>query len=467
MQHFVQNNFAWITGAVLASIGIRVTYIMISLHYQGQIEDDYIGYYTSILKHGYILDEGIDGTLLPSARAMPIYPYFLAGIHWLAGKFTTTEFATTYVALAQSVIGGATVFGVGLCAHRINPKISKLAMVLTCVWPNFIVHTAIIGNDTVFVAFFVFGLAFLLWSIDRDRPWLFLVCSGIFFGLAILTRPTLVFFPVLLFFITFFIFFRTREFHWFRALTASLVVPLVMLALVSPRLAVNYHYYGKIALTSQMGIHALHWVIPCILDSGTCSNREPNVLIGKRLVNERLGESSAEDRRNPFVVDSIQRQVALEWLLDLSIKQIVSGFVGGAVSNLFNSSIQAASYRLDLPIIYLGNTAATGLEKTLSYFEFRPELLMTWLWRISLVGIVFTRVVQLVGILCGLWNSQTRIYVFVVGFVIAYFLVINGPIGNARYRLPMEPSFVVFTALGLHYLFCHANRLINKAKQQS
>ena len=45
-------------------------------------------------------------------------------------------------------------------------------------------------------------------------------------------------------------------------------------------------------------------------------------------------------------------------------------------------------------------------------------------------------------------KGHARAYPFPV-FVALYFLVVSGPIGYARYRLPMEPTLIVLLVAGL------------------
>ena len=50
--------------------------------------------------------------------------------------------------------------------------------------------------------------------------------------------------------------------------------------------------------------------------------------------------------------------------------------------------------------------------------------------------------------------------------IVAYFLLINGPIGAPKYRLPFEPVMIIFQAVALTSFFSLMNNLrINRRGQ--
>ena len=72
------------------------------------------------------------------------------------------------------------------------------AALLASFWPAFVVYTSWVLTDSLFIDFFTWGLCACVWASKKERPLPLLVAAGIFFGMALLTRPVLMFFPYLL-----------------------------------------------------------------------------------------------------------------------------------------------------------------------------------------------------------------------------------------------------------------------------
>ena len=50
------------------------------------------------------------------------------------------------------------------------------------------------------------------------------------------------------------------------------------------------------------------------------------------------------------------------------------------------------------------------------------------------------------------YTEITRGLPFVPPGILVYFLIINGPVANAKYRLPMEPVLIILTAIAVERL---------------
>ncbi len=73
----------------------------------------------------------------------------------------------------------------------------------------------------------------------------------------------------------------------------------------------------------------------------------------------------------------------------------------------------------------------------------------TLLWLAGLMLLGVSRLIQLAGLISGVRQKDMRGPILFLFFVALYFLAVNGPIGYARYRLPMEPTFIVLFVAGL------------------
>lgn len=137
--------------------------------------------------HVFSMDQGA-GTLSPTALRPPLYPALIAALWWGEGAPVTATLAL------QVVLGAATVTLVYLTARdqfgRTTAVLAAVGMIfarMTCI------YTALILTETLFT--FLVALGVFLWGRRRSVP------AGVAFGLAALTRTTIVPFLLVLFLI--------------------------------------------------------------------------------------------------------------------------------------------------------------------------------------------------------------------------------------------------------------------------
>ena len=69
----------------------------------------------------------------------------------------------------------------------------------------------------------------------------------------------------------------------------------------------------------------------------------------------------------------------------------------------------------------------------------------------SIVTMILVRLLQLGGFIMIV---HTRVwYGICLLLIVLYFLIISGPVGYAKYRLPFEPVLIVLLAIGIKGLY--------------
>lgn len=138
-----------------------------------------------VFHHAFSLNQGTEA-LLPSAQRPPLYPSLIAALWW--GETAPV----TAVLLLQAVLGAATVALVYLIAReRFSRTTAMLAGIGMVFARSSCLYTAMILTETLFT--FLLTLGIFLWGRQRS------VLAGIVFGLAALTRTTIVPFFLVLF----------------------------------------------------------------------------------------------------------------------------------------------------------------------------------------------------------------------------------------------------------------------------
>jgi 4-amino-4-deoxy-L-arabinose transferase-like glycosyltransferase len=130
---------------------------------------------------------------IPTAFVGPVYPYFLAGVHRLFGQ------GALPVQLLQVLFGGLVCLacysmGVSLAGTRTG----LIAAALAALSPELAVMTGFRYTETLFMLFTSWAFALLLRGYSGKGNWKHWMGGGLLFGMGLLTRHVLIFFPPVL-----------------------------------------------------------------------------------------------------------------------------------------------------------------------------------------------------------------------------------------------------------------------------
>lgn len=352
------------------------------------------------------------------------------------------------VITVQALIDSATVVAVSLAAMAFSRDLVIPAAVTAAIIPNFLGHSSSILPETLFVAFFSWGLCSLLWAIRGQRVVAWLMIAGLLFGLALLCRTVLIFFPFLLLpALTYAL--HSKDRSWLSCFALALIPALVMVVVVLPLLVFNFLRFGYLELSSQSGPHLLYWVYGCFATPWPCTQRSRIVAALTPMVAERI-QALGVDSTNEFAVSIIQRNLAIKLILDLPLWQIAWGMTWGAFKNLMQTAFYQVFTQYNQPLTFFSAMHGDN------YFErFRNFLFVNWgnyfmmMWVLSQSCLAASRGVQLYGVIRGMRDHKYRALTTVLLVTTIYFLLINGPVADPKYRMPFEPSLIIFFALGI------------------
>ncbi len=174
----------------------------------------------------------------PTAFRPPAYPLFLAGIYSVAGRHLD------WVRWIQAFLGATICVLVCLTARRLYDEgCAKLAGVLCALYPPLILPTSAILTEIMFM----FWLALAVYGLISKKTIWWRAASGSLLGMALMTRPILVFF--LPFLIVWFILGRER-----RVLFSTAAFMGGMMVVTLPWVIRNYSQFGAfVPLTTSGG----------------------------------------------------------------------------------------------------------------------------------------------------------------------------------------------------------------------
>jgi 4-amino-4-deoxy-L-arabinose transferase-like glycosyltransferase len=404
-----QGERRWFLSLALVALIVRLGWAGLIAERQPRFDEKaYIG-------HAIRLSEG-EGYVDEAKRKVafwPVgYPLCLAAAYHLIGTSRATGLGL------QISIGTLTCLLLYLLGKRIfGTLIARVAALLLAIYPNYVLFSSLQLSEPLFTLLLIGAFAFLLRSLNIGR-WEY-AAAGILLGFAVLTRPAILLFPLLLPF-----WYASQGWRWRHAFVASLIVFCSTLATISPWMIRNYHISGRWTDISTSGGDNF-WVGNNPLALGGYVRPEN--------IYAPLWDGAGYDW---------QRGYRLGWatIRDAPWEAVIRGF---------------------RKISYFFALETDGVLWNLKGFERPPPLFWT-LILLLLTNIAY--VVMLGTGLLGLLSSPcpsplTTLFMLLT----AYLLMITiAFFGDPRYHFPLVPFMLLFSSKGL---LCDGQRLLIALRQ--
>jgi len=393
-----------------------------------------------------LLDQGFSPAF--DTERVPGYGMFLALCATLApgGEILEGVVGTNALLLAmvlQNLAGFSVVYTMHRTGALFDQTTANLAGGFAALNLNMVVYSNQVLTESLFYPLFAVMLYFFL-RYHVSRAGRDLALAAAMLGVCTMVRTVTMYLP--LFMVGYLLVEWCRDGLRARLRRAALFA-VVFVVLVAPWLARNAVLHGHVAMTSQ-GVRALtEWVVPgiALFEEGL-----PPAKAGKskysQLWKEHLKTLPEEVRANPFARDVAAKAWFVDYLRTVSPLSVVKAWVWGASKNILSPSSMGVVNMLALDWRgYYESPGDNALERLWNFLTYNPAF--------AVAGLVLTllfRVVQL----AGAWRLVRARPGMALGglMVVGYFLAVNGPVGYARYRLPLEPLFVLLTALAVGLL---------------
>jgi hypothetical protein len=362
----------------------------------------------------------------------------LAGVQYAIGD------GPRAIAFIQAVIDAATCTFVASLGALISARVGLIAGILAAFSPTLIVFSTQILTDTIFLFFFTLmllaGAHFLLRPLIGRAIW-----AGLAGGFALATRPAVAALLAAAVPVVFAIAWMQRR-RLGLALAAAMVFGVAAAAPVAPVLLRNAIRYDSLSLTSQTGDYWALWIVPLVVQR---ANGTPYQVTADRMESryrERI-ERNSMAANNPFWRAALKSELAREEMARLPVSAYAKAWLEGMIVNLAAPALLADPRVRALPKPSFYNTAGTSLwERARAYLFDNPGLYQLLLV-LGLLAMLPFLVLEAIGFVM-LARSMSWAALF-AGAVLAYFLLLNGPVASPRYRLPLEPVLLVIAAVPL------------------
>ena len=380
------------------------------------------------------------GEYEPQTERVPGYHIFLIPFRWIFGDMVFPALA------GQAVIGALTCVVIAVIGSFLGRSVGILSGYLAAIWPNFIIFSGMILGDTLFVFLFSVMLFFSARFV-RNLNLPDLAFAGLFCGLAILTRPVLMFMPIALALalpvVVYYQKFSLRRLFIYLAV----LVPVTVLP-VSPQIYRNVVEYNTYDLTSQGGTHLLYWVVGEVM--AHLENRSLNEVkleLHKNVEEALRQEGLDAETLNPFEYSDFLKKIAGEQLVDLPVSGIALVWLRGSVLGFSVPAVLSDPRIRSLNTAsFYGSDAVGFVAQITDFLRGSSPAYLGWF----LIGGIFA----FAGILLQLSGLYLLVRIspwaaILAALVIAYFLILNGPVSLPKYRLPYEPVLIILQALAL------------------
>jgi 4-amino-4-deoxy-L-arabinose transferase-like glycosyltransferase len=383
------------------------------------------------------------GNFVHETVRVPGYYLFLIPFTYLFGDLIFS------VLVAQSFVDSMTcmiIFRIGLFFSRNIGIVSGLSAVTSY---NLVVHTSLILTETI--SLFILSSAVCLylhyWK-DQKIHYLFFV--GLLCGFGAITRSVILLLPLVFAFSHVFIFSKCHRdnLYLYRSLVGSLVLVLAAALPVSPLLIRNYTTFDTIQLTSQNGVFLLNWVtgITRMLESGKgfdAESAELNRKLEERIKNKHISDHDLDN----FTLSKERVDLAVEELSKTPVLSLAHAWFYGMFKNIMAPAIAIDPRAREFNTRSFSQAVGNSIfEKSVNFIDKNNKVYIILLV-IGMAGAVIFTLLQLIGVRFLLAINAPA--VFFLFLYLVYFLVISGPVGGPKYRIPLEPVLLVLQSAGL------------------
>ncbi len=394
-----------------------------------------------IRQHGSLVYPDRPGR--PDMERMPGYPLFLA--------FLLTVFSGSFlgVVAVQALLDSVSCVLVGMLGERVRAGVGLLAGLLAALNLNMVTYSLFVLNDSLFLLIFLAGTLLFLRFMEQPA-WRMGAAAGVLLGLATLVRPVLFYFPLFLVPFLWAYLVWGKRVSPVRSIGHVLVLAAAFAVLVVPWLARNQALGGRFQLTAQAGEHLSQYVVPFVWQySKGIPFIEGMKTMNRDMALEAEKEGLDWNSLGPFEQSDRRVAMAIRILKEEPVGAIAKAWAFGMVKNLFAPALVDLSYLLSVERPHFFYTEGkTLLDRGVNFIRGMKGW-FAWAMLLGLVLMPVLRLVQAWGLVAVLRERGKGWTSLLLVLIIGYFLLVSGPVGYAKYRMPFEPVLIVLLAVGL------------------
>ncbi len=398
---------------------------------------------------------------IPESFRVPGYPLFVA-------LMLSIYHSPVFVVIVQCFLfGGIAALVFLIASHWFDARVGYLASAFSIANPSLLFHTSIIASETVFLFLLLFAVYVWL-TVDVTKRPIVAFASGILVGFLVLTRAVAILLPVAFLCISLVQWGARLNRPPFRTLaTTWLMFILGCTLLIAPWSIRNKVVYDHYALSSTGTIGMWYFNIPQVMsDARGISVTEARA----QFIPTHLMEGMVRTHGPHFPLRQLDAKDTLDQeighYLDKNLVEYALGHLQRSASLILVDGFQDTALLFGVPATG-HNILPSNIVNNIRAGEFThiPQSVWGYIIRgdvenlLALLSfLLWTSLLVTAGLGSYLTYRTLPAYISVSAIlcclcIIAYFMIMTGPLALPRLRLPLEPFVFVLSAVGILYLY--------------
>ena len=411
------------------------------------LKSDMLGHHRlgiTLLESHYFAYSNQDG---PETLRMPLYPMFIAVIYSLFGyrPWVVIFFQIVFDSLASVIL----LFSL---SHLFSRKVALAASIFYALDPFLILYSSTtLYSDALFVFLLVVAFWFISNAIvmmSKRGALLYWGLSSLFFGFATLVKPISQYILVFCF-LYFLIAYRK---HPRTAFIYSVSVAVLFGVVLFPWFFRNYINFGYFSLSSSGSYNLL------VLDVAPMemAKRHEDIQTVKTSLLAEADSLIQADGLDPQELNGFQKSVYWQSLAKTYITNDPTGFVKsyflGVTHMFFNLDTKNFLEIFGLPVVPFEMKGYSNLVELIKAFIKIKGVAGLLIGSMILLYLFISYISATVGLIVG-WRLYNKPVLLLTLALALYFVVLTGPAGLARFKMPSIPFYLAFAGIGFSHLY--------------
>ena len=403
--------------------------------------------------NGYSFDQG--PVFTPEPLRPPVWIFFMAFLAKIFGSYVP-------VFIFEVIIGSLIpVIGMSLAARVVSLRLATAVGVFLALEPNGVLLSFLTISEIPFTFLFLLFLFFLFRYFDSQTT-RNIVWSGVFLGLAILVKPTVQFFPLLVP-ISFFLIYKKIKSVPPILYKHCAYFFLVSVLVLTPWFYRNYREFGAIGLSAQPAFNLYLVLVPTVLsiENGTTYNDE---FVKNQAITDAIGGGITLTNSDFYIKKALgvllEHKVALIRSVAVSV---VTFFTHDGMLTVLSYSKISIPNLLEKPAIMLFFSEPQTLIRHIVAYAGSSGIVV-FIFRLFWIAVTF---LFFVGALFYFRSEKFSPFACIALGVVIYFALltaVNGFGMNARFRIPVTAFMVTFSVYGVSVLWKFAKNRLAKPR---
>ena len=402
--------------------------------------------YIRISQH--LLDNGLFEPNETFKHRTPFYPYFL---YFLRNIFDNLYF----IVIVQNLINSLSIlitYNLAKLAYRDNAILITFIFSLNL---NIVLHTNLILTESIFIPFFIIFLYFSVKFFKKERL-KELILASIILGICTLIRPQTIYFPFVIF-LMIFIFLNKSLYEKFKFFLIFIFIFKCFTFAWETR---NYIVHNKFFFETSKTTNLIGYYLPHFDQYEYEISLDEAKKKRSNLWKIYLKKNNLE-KENFVEIDNIAVKYSINELLNYNLSSIFKAMFYGVTKNIFTPTFSDMAYWFNWEKTSFSSTKGNSFfEQTKNFLLENKKNNFFTFFIIAFCGLLFSRMLEIYGFLSYLKKDFMLSVYFLL--ITSYFLILIGPIGHAKYRIPFEFFFSLYLSITLKKILIFVERLFRK-----